>query len=143
MAKSPQSVAAKWSRNLSAAQQTIAEGVRAVTESPTEKAAREADRYLQGIQRAVAEGKWQDGLRAVGLEDWRQLMLSKGVTRIGQGAQASQSKFEAFMAEFLPHVEAGRRMLANMPRGDLASNIQRMIAMVEHNSRFRKRRSKP
>jgi hypothetical protein len=139
MAKSPQQVASKWSRNLGQASQSIAEGVRGVTESPTEKAAREAQRYVDGVNRAVQDGKWQSALRGVTLEEWREKMLTKGVQRIASGAQASQSKFEKFMADFLPHVEAGQRMLANMPKGDLASNIQRMIAMTEHLAKFRKR----
>lgn len=140
MPKTPSQAASKWARNLAGAQQTIADGVRNVTEAPTEKAARESQRYVDGVTRAVQEGRWQDGLRSVSLEDWRQAMLSKGVSRIGQGAQAAQSKFEAFLSEFLPHVEAGRRQLASMPKGDLASNIQRAIFMIEHNAKFRRRK---
>lgn len=140
MARSPGSVAAKWANNLSNATQSIREGVENVSESPMAKAAARSDAYLQGIQRAVADGKYQDGLRRVSLEDWRRSLLEKGLPRIATGARASEGKFADFMGEFLPHVEAGQRALESMPRGDLSQNIQRAVAMMQHNARFRRRR---
>jgi hypothetical protein len=140
MARDPKQIASKWARNLQGAQGAIQEGVRSVTESPTEKAARRADAYVQGVQRAAADGKWQEALRSVSLEQWREAMLVKGVGRVGTGAQAAIPKVEAFLSEFLPHVEAGQRKLASMPRGDLSANIARAVAMIEHNAQFRRSR---
>jgi hypothetical protein len=135
----PQQAAEKWSRNLGSASQTIQEGVQAVSVSPTQKAAERVNAYVQGVQRAVADGKFQAGLRRVSLEDWKRSMIQKGVPRIASGASAAIPKFADFMSEFLPHVEAGLRQLESMPRGDLPTNIQRAVAMMEHNSRFRRR----
>lgn len=139
MAKNPNTVAQKWSRNLAASTTAITEGVNAVTVSPTIKAAAAQEAYLAGVQRAVADGKWERGLKRVTLEDWKQAMLAKGVSRIASGAAQAVGKMEGFLAEFLPHVEQGQRMLDNMPRGDLATNIQRAVAMMEHNSKFKRR----
>lgn len=136
---SAQQLAQKWARNLGASTEAIKNGVAAVTTSPTAKAANRADAYVMGVQKAVADGKWQAGLRRVTLEDWKNSMLTKGVNRIGQGALAAQSKMESFLADFLPHVQSGVTALASMPRGDLAQNIQRAVFMMEHNSKFRRR----
>ena len=136
---SPQQAAEKWSRNLGAATTSITEGVQNVTVSPTAKAAERADAYLAGVQRAIADGKWQAGLRRVTVEDWRSAMVQKGIPRIASGASAAVPKMASFLDEFLPHVEAGLRQLESMPRGDLNTNIQRAVAMINHNARFRRR----
>jgi len=139
MGLSPAEVAKKWSRNLGASTESIKAGVNAVTEAPTLKAARQVDQYLAGVSRAVADGKYLAGLRRVTLEDWRKSMIEKGVQRVAAGASAAIPKMEAFLGEFLPYVEAGQRMLESMPRGDIGQNIARAVAMIEHNSRFRRR----
>lgn len=139
MPKNPQTVAEKWARNLGGSTTSIREGVQAVTESPMAKAAARVDAYVAGIQRAVAEGKYQDGLRRVSLDEWKTALLEKGLPRISTGAQAAVGKFADFMGDFLPHVEAGQRALESQPRGDLNQNIQRAVFMMQHNARFRRR----
>lgn len=136
---SPQALAQKWARNIGAATESIKAGVNAVTVSPTEKAARAQDQYLLGVQRAVSDGKYAAGLRRVTLADWQQAMLNKGIPRVASGAMAAQPKMESFLSEFLPHVQAGQRMLESMPRGDIQQNIARAVAMIEHNAKFRRR----
>ena len=55
------------------------------------------------------------------------------------GAVEGKGKMADFLTDFLPHVEAGQRMLESMPRGDLQSNIARAVAMMQHNSQFKRR----
>lgn len=136
MAQTPAQIAQKWNRNLSASGPTIEAGVRAVTESPTARAARAQDRYLLGVQNAVSSGRYQQGLQRVSLADWQNAFLSKGLSRIASGASAAVGRVEQFLQQFLPYVEQGVRALP--PRGDLNQNMQRAIAMIEHNARFRR-----
>ena len=72
------------------------------------------------------------------MPDWKKNTIEKGQARIAPGATAAQPKFQRFMQEFLPHVEAGKRQLESMPRGDLEQNLQRAMAMARHNAAFRK-----
>lgn len=139
MAKSAQYISDKWARNLGAAGEAIKNGVQAVTVAPTEKAASRADAYAAGVARAVADGKYQAGLRRVSLEDWKRAVLQKGLNRVAAGAVEGKGKMADFLTDFLPHVEAGQRMLESMPRGDLQSNIARAVAMMQHNSQFKRR----
>jgi len=139
MAKSAQQIAQKWANGMGAASATIKAGVEAVTQNPAEAAIRQIPNYLAGVQRAVSDGRVEAGLRKVSLRDWQDSMVNKGLSRVGPGAQAAKVDFEQFMGEFLPHVESGQRMLTNMPRGDLQTNIGRMVAMVEHNSKFKRK----
>lgn len=132
----PAEAARRWAQRLGAATDKIRSGVQAVTVSPGEKAVRQVDQYVAGIQRAVAERRWQDGLLAMTLQDWKDMMLTKGLPRIASGAQAAIPKFERFLTAFFPHLETGLRQLESMPRGDLQQNIARAVFMIEHNARF-------
>ncbi len=132
----PQQAANNWARGMANSTEKIRTGIQAVTESPTAKAAARADAYAQGVQRAVAERRYQDGLEAVTLEDWKRASLEKGVNRIAGGAEASKPKFANFMTEFLPHVQAG---VAQLPeRGTTEQNIDRAVQMMRHNAKFRR-----
>ena len=138
MGLSAQQIAEKWARNLGQSSESIKAGVNAVTVSPTERAAAREDAYIQGVQAAVASGKWKRGLQRVTVGDWRSAMLNKGVPRIGPGATQAIPKMQKFMSEFLPWLEEGQKKLSNMPRGSLQDNINRMIAQVEHNAAFQR-----
>ncbi len=139
MALSAQQIAAKWARNLTGATEAMRDGVQAVTISPTEKAAAQAQAYADGVARAVADGRWQAGLRRVSLDSWKQSMLNKGVPRIATGASNAQPKFEAFMNDFMPYVRSGQNAIASMPRGDFAVNMQRAYAMAEWLHRYKRK----
>ncbi len=140
MAKiTPQQAAAKWSRNLRASTESIKDGVNAVTVAPTAKAAMRIDAMRDGFNRAIDSGKVERGLRRVSLEDWKQAMLDRGITRIAQGATAGESKMEDFLAEWLPHMDALQRQLESTPRGDLQQNIQRAVQAIEFAARFQRR----
>lgn len=135
--KNPSVVADKWSRNLAGSTESIKAGVQGVTTNPAEKAIAAKERYVTGVQRAAAEGKYERGLRKVSLQMWQESMLGKGLSRIAGGASAGKTKMASFMEKWLPHEEALKQKLQNMPRGDLAQNIARMVAAVEHNASFR------
>lgn len=135
--RNPQQIAAKWARNLGAATQTIKDGVLAVTQNPAEKAAQRESAYVAGVQRAVASGKWQRGLRKVTLQSWQDSMIQKGLPRIMDGANRAQQKFMDFMVRWLQYLDGLKPILAQMPRGDLQQNIQRMIRTVEYAANYR------
>lgn len=130
-------VARKWSRNLGTAGDAMRAGIQGVTVNPAEKAAQRQDAYVAGVQRAVADGKYQRGLRRVTLAMWQDAMLTKGLNRIAAGASAAQPKMEAFLQKWLPHQEALKTKLQSMPRGDLQQNIARAIAAIQHNAGFK------
>lgn len=139
MALTNQQIAQKWQRNLAGSVESIRDGVNAVTVSPTEKAAAAFQSYLDGVQRAVADGSYQAGLRRVSLDQWKRAMIDKGTTRIATGAAAAVGKVETFLNEFMPYVRSGQNMIANMPRGSFEQNMQRAIAMMEYLHKFKRR----
>lgn len=138
MAKNAADIASKWARNLGTSVNEIKAGVQAVTTSPTAQAAQRADAYLSGVQQAVSSGKWQAGLNRVTLQDWQNAMINKGLNRIAGGATQAQGKFQDFMSQLLPHIEAGQRALSATPRGDLTTNINRAVQFMQHMAAFKR-----
>lgn len=136
--KDPTAVAAKWAANLTQSTQSMTEGVNAVAVAPTQQAAARSEAYLAGVQRAVASGHWQKSLQAVSLQSWQQAMIQKGIPRVGSGATAAKGKFAAFMAKLLPYQASLQAQLAATPRGDLATNIQRMVQWAQGMAQFNK-----
>jgi hypothetical protein len=134
MAQTPDQIAANWASRLGASTQKIQDGVNSVTVAPGQAAARQADVWLQNTQ--ASQAKWKARVASVSLADWQAAMNGKGVQRIAAGATAAQPKFQAFMTQFLPYVQAGRNSLP--PRGTLDQNINRAVAMMRHNAAFKR-----
>jgi hypothetical protein len=130
----PQTVAAKWSRNLGQAGQSITDGVNAVTTSPGQLAAAQVQKWLAAINASAA--KWQRNVGALSLSQWQQAMINKGVPRIVAGATGGEPNMQAFMTQFLPYLQTGVQNVKNMPSGGLANGIARATAMITYNSKF-------
>ena len=125
-----------WVNAMGTASTRMKAGVEAVTVSPTEQAAAAQDRYLMGVQRAVASGKWARGLRRVSLQDWKTAMISKGVDRVATGAMQARDKMRKFLGEWLPYVQ---QVKASLPaRGTLDQNLQRMLANARGLANFQR-----
>jgi hypothetical protein len=93
------------------------------------KAADKADKYVAGVQRAVANGKFQAGLRRGSLESWKDAMIRKGESRLGTGASAAIPKMTQFLSEFLPALESARQRISSMPTDTRDQRIQRSSEM--------------
>jgi hypothetical protein len=131
MAKSPADVAKKWATNLANSTASIQAGVQAVTVNPAQQAAAAVNQYVAGVQAAVANGSYQAGLSKVTLPGWQQAMITKGIPRIALGAQTATPKVQNFMNGWLPYMQQLQSQLAQTPRGDINTNIQRMITAVQ------------
>ena|SRR5271157_1813649 len=106
-------------------------GIASVTESPMAKAAT-ADataRYLSGVQQAVSSGKRATALNNVSLQTWKDNATNKGSTRLASGAQAAQSKVQAFFSKWMPIFQQVSDTVSAMPKGGMA-NAQARSAMA-------------
>lgn len=133
-----QEVTTKWLNSMQRAGDNYRQGVMAVQEAPTARAAAAVDRFVQGVQRAVDDGTWQRGLNRVSLQQWQRSAVDKGATRIATGALAAKDKMQAAMADLLPYIQSGVAQLP--PRGDLAANINRSVQMMQHMAAYRRMR---
>ena len=134
MAQTPDQIAARWAQNLAGSTQKIKDGINSVTVAPGQAAARQVDVWAQNTM--SAKDKWKARVASVSLADWQAAAAGRGVDRIGSGAQAAIPKFQSFMTQFMPFVQAGRNNLP--PRGTLDQNINRAVAMMRHNASFKR-----
>lgn len=132
MAKlSPQEAAAKWANRLSGASADIQKGVQNVSVAPTQKAAAAKAKMRQNILAAIDNGTWENGLKAVSLQDWQNAFIQKGIPRITQGTQAAQSKVADFHSKLQPAQDALSAKVASMPKMNLPDSIARMTTFVQ------------
>ena len=136
MAGTPNQVAQKWQQRLSQSTQQITDGVNAVQQAPGAKAAQAKALWVQQV--TAAADKWAQRTGAVTLDAWKAAMINKGIPRVATGAQAATPKVEAFMTQFLPHVEAVAQRVRAMPKGGLANGINRATAQIQGNAAFKR-----
>lgn len=130
----PTAATAKWVTNLGASTPSITAGVNAVTTAPGQLAAAQSAKWLQKIQ--ASQAKWKKNVAAVSLAEWQNAMLTIGVNRIAQGAQAKQSKYQAFAASFFPYLQAGKAAIDKMPSITLEDGIARATAQIRYNANY-------
>lgn len=138
--KNAAEVTAKWSARMrdSNTKNAIKAGVQAVTVSPMEAAANNADAYVQGVQDAVNSGKWQARLRSRTLSDWQGLTTGKGLQNLDTGVKAAEPKMQSFLAQWLPFIDAGKQMVRAMPNKTEQERKARMDANYEYLKTFRR-----
>lgn len=131
-------VVQRWQDRGAASGDTVKAGVNAVTESPMEKAAARKDAWLAGVQRAAQSGKYENNLRAVSLQDWKNAMLNKGIPNMQNGYTNGKAKFQRFMSEWLPYAQQISQAVKAMPKGTLQQGIDRATAAIKMAADFRR-----
>ncbi len=131
--------AEKWQRRMKNAVEDMRQGIQRVNEAPTAKAAAKADKMLAKITEAVQSGVWSERLRKVGLEDWRQAILSKGLQRVASGVDGATDKVQDFAQQLLQHIDAGLNQIRQMPDMTIEDSVNRAAAWIRHMSKFKKR----
>lgn len=137
------STAEKWKRGMQGAGTAIKEGVMAVKESPTAKAARAKDKMLAGVQRCIDDGSYEEGCNSVSLAEWQRLTLDKGLSRVSGGATDAASKMQDFYSQLLPFTAQVSADVQAMPNNNDAEADARLMAAVNkmRQFRFRKKRA--
>lgn len=132
----PEQATSRWVNGLSGATQKITDGVNRVTVAPGTKAAAAQQKWMARLQ--ASQAKWASRVSSVSLQEWQQAMTTIGVQRVAQGAQAKQGKFSAFMADFLPYLQAGVSRVEAMPSVTIEDNINRAVAMIRYNAQYKR-----
>jgi hypothetical protein len=131
----PQEGTQKWVNRLSAATADIAAGIGKVTEAPGAAAARSHMKYQNNVTAAFP--KWKRNVASVGLGEWQQAAQA-GVSRVAQGAQQKQGKYQNFAQSFYPHLDNGVAKVKSMPNDTFEARVQRAVAMMRHNASYQR-----
>jgi len=135
----PSEFAEKHNRRLKAALPDMEAGIKKVAKAPTEQAAAKQEKMKQRLIARIDDGTWANRLRAVGLEEWREKAITKGIPRVSAGIDAAREKVENFASQLLPHIDAGRAAIEKMPDITLEDSINRMSTFVRHMAKFKKK----
>lgn len=133
---SAQDYATRWSQGLQGSTTKISQGVDAVSTAPSQRAIAAKTKMLANFQASVNNGKWERNTAKVSLSDWQTAMKTKGIQRIGQGAQAAEGKMAAFAAQLLPYEQSLQNTVRNMPSLTLQNNIDRAVAWINGMAKF-------
>ncbi len=128
-----QEIANRWKTRTTAAVPEAVAGARRVQESPGVAAARQVQAYQQNVQASVP--KWQKNVAKMSTQEWL-AAYEQGSNRIASGVASKVGKMERHMTNFIPHLETVQRELAGMPRGDLESNLARMLHNARRNAQY-------
>lgn len=128
----------KHARRLKGAASDIRRGIEAVTDNPADAAIASKEKMVANFNSAMAEGKYEAGLRRVTLDDWRRKTIEVGIGRIPAGIDAAKAKVTAFADQLLPHVSAGQSKIAGMANVTIDDNINRMVTFVRHMAEMRR-----
>ncbi len=131
-----QSVADKWVQRAGAASQDYAQGVAQTDKDPTQLAAANGARYIQGVQEAYNSGKWARRLQQVGKAGWQQAVAAKGVANYSTGVNAARDKFATAMGPVLAAIAAGQAKVNAMPSVTPAQRDARALAFIQHMRQF-------
>ena len=133
-------IAAKYAQRASAAQGDYVKGIQNVQTAPGQLAAAAKEKMRAKINASIDDGTWERNVGAVGLGEWKDAAVKKGGARYAGGVQAGQGKMQAFMQEFIPHLQALDGKLAGMPSVTLEDGVARSAATIRHNASFRRNR---
>lgn len=129
----------KHARNTTAARDDMIRGIGNVREAPGVLAAEKAEKMLAGITAAVQSGKWGDRVSSVSLEEWKRLMVEKGVPRVNAGIQAAAADIEDFAQQLLDHQDGYLPRIHDMPDLTLEDNINRAVENMREGAKFERR----
>lgn len=129
MAKmTPQQLAAKWQAKYGASSEAYKSGVQNVQTNPAQQAILAKDRWIQNLNEAAANGRYEAGLSNVTLSSWQQSCLDKGAPAIQAAARLGAIKVQRAEQEIGPKREA---IVASLPaRGTLEQNLERSRQMA-------------
>jgi len=122
--------AEKWGRRLKGSSEDIRRGVNRLQKAPGESAAEQVELMKANLLRSIEDGTWERNVRAVGLEEWKDKIINKGIARIGAGVDAAQPKQVAMAEKLLAAVDESVAIVNRTPRGDLEQNISRMTTFA-------------
>lgn len=127
---SAQSVAEKWQRNASGAQQDYVAGAQNTDKDPTALAIAAGPRYIAEVTAAYNSGKYAAGLRRAGKQGWLNGITTKGATNFATGVQAAQAKYETAIASVLSFEQNLLTRLASMPSITAADRDARALFWI-------------
>lgn len=140
MAKlTPEEFADKHARRLKGSLEDMRSGIEKVTTAPGQAAAKKSAKMLANLTAKVQDGTWARRVAGVTLEDWKDKMINKGLSRVPGGIDAARQKVVDFAGQLLPAIDAAQGKVKAMPDLTIEDSINRMTTFVREMAKFKKK----
>lgn len=90
----------------------------------------QSDAWAQGVQRAINNDQFANGVRGSSNQAWQDGALNLGTQRIGQGLRANIDDYQSSVEPFLQALQ-NTSLSPRGPRGDLDQNLQRVREVAQ------------
>jgi len=125
--RSAEEIAAKYARVTPARSTDYSDGVKAPKKSWSAEAKAAKDAWAQGVQEAVAGGRFEKGVSKAGDAKWQTKAVEVGVPRWGAGVTAGKGDYQAGFAPYQA-VIAGTELPPKGAKGD-PRNFDRVVKL--------------
>lgn len=140
--KTPEQIADKYQRGVSAGAQDYAAGVQNPTKSWASATAAAQRRWANGVQAAMQNGSFARGVQAAGDAKWQQRAASIGAQRYAAAAPDAAAAYAQKAAQIVAAGNAARAA-ANQISGDTQeARIQRAVNSMRATSDYWKNRAR-
>jgi hypothetical protein len=126
-----QTVAQRWATNGSAASQRWLDGANATTVDPTALAIAAGPKYLQNVQTAYQQGRYQRGLQRSGKAGWLAGVNGKGSGNYSNGITSSEAKYAQAIAPVLAFEASLQTRVKAMPNNTPQDAVNRAVAWIQ------------
>lgn len=124
-------VASRWAAGGSASQQKWLANANATTVDPTALAIAAGPKYLQNVQTAYQQGRYQRGLQRSGKAGWLAGINGKGAQNFSNGFTESEQKFATAIAPVLQFEASLQARVKAMPNNTPQDAVNRAVAWIQ------------
>lgn len=140
MAINVQKAIGKWQANTGAAAEAMKDGVRNTSKDPIALAAAAADKYIQNVQKAHSEGRFQKGLAKTNKAEWQAAMIDKGAQNMANGARAASPRALKAIGDVIQYTQSVADQIASMPSATEADMDARALKTIQLMREYKKSR---
>jgi hypothetical protein len=120
----------------------VVKGIRRMKETPGKAANRKIQKYLTNVQKAVADGKVQEGNDSYSLSDFQSVAETKVRERYASGVAGAEQKILAAREQLNAHQQKIQDHVATMPDDTEAQREARMLYNKREMSKFKLQRAR-
>lgn len=138
--KDPETIVDKMITRASNAVEDVVQGIMDMTETPGVQAAKKKDKYLSGVQRAVADNSYVDGNLGYTLQEFQDVAVPKVRERYASGMEKSRPKAIAARQQLNVVQQKIKDAVAAMPDDTEAQRDARQKYAVTEMRKFKLQR---
>jgi hypothetical protein len=127
--KTAQQMTDAYKTGLASAGAAYVAGVNGVTVNPAQTAIANAANWVNGVQAAIANGSYTQGLSKVTLPAWQQASAA-AASKLTGSASTAATKFGKYATLAQPQIAQFQQQIAAMPSATPADNDARALAMI-------------